>query len=173
MRKAYIMCSNFSGKLFPPISSLHRAQVNQDKISYYWLVPVERLFCTHLLHFECSSRISDLCRSLSFGSFFGVVTTQSTRNRKPEITPHSTPSPHSKATQHELTKVLVSSSIFISRTWRFSCFSYKLRNSFTRIVSSISSSFSGYLQQRHLLISDGHLAKRESGVSNPFAPLTP
>ena len=35
-----------------------------------------------------------------------MVKIQSTRNRKPEITPHPTPSPCSRATQHELKGLL-------------------------------------------------------------------
>lgn len=37
----------FLRKIFSPISSLQRAQVSQDKTSYYRLVPVGRLFSTH------------------------------------------------------------------------------------------------------------------------------
>lgn len=172
MSKAHIASFSFSGKFFPHfLSAESPSKSRQD-----FLLPActsRKIILHPPFHFECTSRIPVLCRSLSFGSFFEVVKTQSTRNRKPEITPHSTPSPHSRATQHELTKVLGFSSIFISRTWRFSCLSCKLRNSFKRIVSSISSGFSGCLQQSHLPISVSHLAERESGLSNPFATLAP
>lgn len=106
MSNTYVLCFNFSEELFS-ISSLHRAQANQDKISYCCLVSVGRFFSNQPFHLEGStSRSSALCRSLSFGSLLHMVKIQSTRNRKLEITPHSTPSPCSSVTQHELKGLL-------------------------------------------------------------------